>query len=258
VTRGPLEVELVEDGVTRVREKYVVTAPITGTLRRIEIHAGDPVKKGQLVARLNWFQEWRIYSPVSGFVLRVLQESEGDVDKGHPILEIGDPSDLEILLDVLTEKVIPVRPGAPVIIDKWGGPAPLHGKVSRIEPSGFNKISSLGVEEQRTNVIVQIMDPKSLWKNLGDNFHLEGRIIIDHKDNILKIPRSALFRAGDDWAVYRIENDKARITLVSIGVQGTDEAQILEGSLREGDLVIPYPSQEITDGVRIQTEVPQR
>lgn len=253
VRRGPLQVEIVEDGVTRVRERYIVTAPMMGTLRRVELRAGDRVKKGQVVARINWFQEWKILAPTSGYILRVLQESEGDIDKGHPILEIGDPTDLEIVLDVLTEKAILIETGDPVLIEKWGGAKALRGRVSLVEPAAFNKISSLGVEEQRTNVIVQITDPKSLWKNLGDNFHLEGRIIIEQKENVLKVPRSSLFRNGTEWALYKVNKQKrAELVNLVLGVQGTDEAEVLDANLIEGDLVIPYPSQDIQNGSRLK------
>lgn len=254
VTRGPLLVEIVEDGVTRVRERYVVTAPITGTLRRVKLKAGDPVKKGEIVALLNWFQEWRVSAPISGYVLRVLQESEGDIEKGRPIMEIGNPRDLEVILDVLTEKAIQIQVGNPVVINKWGGEQPLHGKVSRIEPSAFNKISSLGVEEQRTNVIVQLTDDPTLWSSLGDNYHLEGRIIVDERPNALKIPRSALFRNDVSWALYKVVGDRVHLTNLSLGAQGSEEAEVLGNELKEGDLVIPYPSQELRDGSRVKIE----
>lgn len=254
VTRGPLQVEVVEDGITRVRERYIVTAPITGTLRRVELQAGDKVKKGQIVARLNWFQEWRVAAPVTGFVLRVMQESEGDIEKGRTIMEIGDPNDLEVVLDVLTEKAILVKEGNPVIITKWGGEEALNGRVSRVEPAGFNKISSLGVEEQRTNVIIQFEDEPAVWQSLGDNYHLEGRIIVEERPQALKIPRSALFRNDVSWALFKIVDNKARLTNVILGAQGSEEAEVLSGELKEGDLVIPYPSQELRDGMRVKIE----
>lgn len=254
VTRGSLQVEVVEDGITRVRERYIVTAPITGTLRRVELQAGDKVKKGQIVARLNWFQEWRVAAPATGFVLRVVQESEGDIEKGRTIMEIGDPNDLEVVLDVLTEKAILVKEGNPVIITKWGGEKALKGRVSRVEPAGFNKISSLGVEEQRTNVIIQFEDEPAVWQSLGDNYHLEGRIIVDERPQALKIPRSALFRNDVSWALFKIVDNKARLTNVTLGAQGSEEAEVLSGELKEGDLVIPYPSQELRDGIRVKIE----
>lgn len=254
ITRGPVQAELVEDGVTRVRDKYLLTAPITGTLQRIHLRAGDPVKKGQVVATLDWFEKWSVRAPINGRVLRIFQESAGDIEKGKPIMEVGDPSNLEVVLDLLTEKVSQVRPGQEVVLEKWGGEIPLQGLVERIEPSAFTKISSLGVEEQRTNVIVKLTAPKAMWKNLGDNYHLEGRILLEKKESVLKIPRSALFRVGTSWAVYKLEKNRARETTVKLGIFGPEEVEALEGNLQEDDRVILYPSQEIQNGTRISPQ----
>ncbi|MGH7336362.1 MAG: HlyD family efflux transporter periplasmic adaptor subunit, partial [Myxococcota bacterium] len=145
-----------------------------------------------------------IYSAIDGRVLRVLQESAAVVRPGDQLLELGDPSDLEVWIDVLTTEAVKVKPGVQVLLDHWGGDAPLHALVRRIEPAGFTKISALGVEEKRAWIIADFTDPHEKWAKLGDNYRVEARIVIWEKDEVLKIPAGALFRHEAGWAVFRV------------------------------------------------------
>jgi HlyD family secretion protein len=196
---------------------------------------------------------WRftIPSPINGRVLRVFQESATVVTPGTPLVEIGDPQDLEIEIDVLSRDAVKVTPGAPVILEQWGGDRPLNGEVRLVEPSGFTKISTLGVEEQRVNVIVDLVDPPHEREKLNDGFRVEARIVVAEAENVLKTPTSALFRVGGDWAVFRVEDGVARQQIVKLGLQNGLEAEVLEG-LAEGDQVVTHPGDNITDGVRVK------
>ncbi|BBO30650.1 efflux RND transporter periplasmic adaptor subunit [Lacipirellula parvula] len=190
---------------------------------------------------------FNILSPINGRVLRVFKESEAVVAAGEPLLEIGDPHDLEIEIDVLSRDAVKVRPGATVVLEEWGGDRPLHGEVRLVEPSGFTKISTLGVEEQRVNVIVDLIDPPQQRDDLGDGFRVEARIVIAEADDVLKIPSSALFRVGDDWATFRVENGVARQQTVKLGLENGLEAEI-RGGLAEGDVVVMHPGDNVVDG----------
>lgn len=191
-------------------------------------------------------------APISGRILRVIQESETIVQAGAPVLEIGDPGgDLEIVAELLSTDAVSANAGDRVIIDKWGGGAPLDGAVERIEPWGFTKFSALGVEEQRVNAIIRFTGDESARAGLGHGYRAEVRIVIWEDDDALKVPASALFRSGDSWAVFRVENGRARLTEIRIGESNGSEAAILEG-LSEGDDVILYPGNQIADGARVK------
>ncbi|HXE79525.1 MAG TPA: efflux RND transporter periplasmic adaptor subunit [Vicinamibacterales bacterium] len=192
-----------------------------------------------------------IRSPVDGVLLREIQESETVVQPGQPLVEIGDLQRMEIVSDLLSTDAVKVRPGQRVIIDQWGGDRPLAGRVRLVEPSGFMKISALGVEEQRVNVIIDFDDPAEAAKYLGDNYRVEVRIVIWEAEDVLKVPVSSLFRAGGGWAVYRVEDDTAYRRPVEIGRQNTLEAQVTSG-LAEGDRIVVYPSDDVADGVAIR------
>ena len=191
-----------------------------------------------------------LHSPIDGVILRRLRESQAVVPAGEPLLELGDPTDLEIVTDLLSTDAVHVRPGNQVLIEQWGGGTPLHGQVRRVEPSGFTKISALGVEEQRVNVIVDFKDPHQAWEALGDGYRVEVRIIIWERDEVLKVPTSSLFRHGGNWAVFTVQDEKAMRRLVEIGQQNGLEGEVLSG-LSEGDRVIIHPSDDISEGVAI-------
>ena len=353
VQRGSLQVTVAEEGQTRVRDRYVVSAPVPGRMRRIELEPGDPVVAGKTVlarfeptdpalldvrtrselearvraaesavgaaraerdrikaelafaqselkragellkggaisrreleiaerqvgtleqslesakfsaataqhqleiARAGLLQTRRgrttaipLYSPVDGVVLRRLQESETIVPTGQPLVEVGDLRNLEIVADLLSSEAVKVEAGQPVVIEQWGGDRRLKGRVRRVEPSGFTKISALGVEEQRVNVIVDI---EHRPKDLGDGYRVEIRVIVWSKDNVLKVPTSSLFRSGSDWAVYKVEDDVAVRQIVKVGGRNDLEAEVLSG-LAEGERIVVYPSDAIQEGVRL-------
>ncbi len=364
VERGHMAVTIDEDGKTRIKERYVIAAPLSGILRRVELHAGDPVVRNETVvaiveprdpdlldareiaereakvksteaalrlaqmmrekakAALDYTEselgrlqplvqtkaisqqqlenverifricekeyrgavfseeiaqfelelaraalvrtrpgeensahadDFEIRSPIEGRVLRVFHESAAMVASGEPILEVGDPSDLELEIDVLSQDAVRIPPGAKVLVDDWGGETPLIGTVRVVEPSGFTKISALGVEEQRVNVIVDLDEPSTRRASLGDAYRVEARIIIWESDGVLKVPASALFRHAQKWAVFRVTNNRALLQFVKMGRQGQLECEVLEG-LEEGDRVIVYPSDQVRDGVAVMVQ----
>ncbi len=359
VTRGLLRVTIDEEGETRVRDRYVVSAPLAGRVLRIELEPGDPVIGGDTVlatfqptdpvlldARSRAEAEARakaaeaalgradadrdralaelkkaesdlarvrklaadkivsterleaaeldhdtrqkavraaefavrtsaydlevaraalvepggasasrqpilLRSPIDGVVLKRLRESESVVPAGEPLLEVGDPADLEIVSDLLSTDAVKVRAGQKVLIEQWGGDAPLSGVVRRVEPSGFMKISALGVEEQRVNVVVDFADPRDAWQSLGDGFRVEVRIVTWEEDDVLIVPTSSLFRHQDGWAVFAVEEGHAALRPVEIGQRNGLAAQVL-GGLEDGQQVIVHPSDSIEDGVAVE------
>ena len=361
VVHGPFEETVDDDGKTRVRERYIVSAPIAGTLLRIHLKPGDTVEVGTLLASIvpdpsplldprtrreleqrlgaaearkmrtaaaverakatvdqaradlersrvlagkgvappsklerdeivfrigsrefeaarfedhaaehelelthaalrssnNEADErsapgeaWDLRSPVAGQVLRVLQESEASVRIGAALIEIGDSRDLEVVVDVLSTDAVRIEPGALVRIERWGGELPLEGRVRRVEPSAFTKISALGVEEQRANVIIDIVSPQSEWGSLGDGYRVDARIVVYRSKDAVKVPTSALFREGDWWAVYVDADGVASKRLVSLSRRAGIEAAV-ESGLQPGEHVIVFPSDAIKDGVHV-------
>lgn len=369
LSRGELLVTVDEDGKTRIREKYVVSTPLSGRLLRIDLDPGDPVESGQTVlavveprdpelldaravaqaearvsaaeaalkqvepnleqARLQQTQAERelergrrlidsrgvtreqlerietryrtaseelraaryaqeiaefeldqaraalvrsrpaaegeggadapatngwnivIRSPINGRVLRVFQESSAVVTAGTSLLELGDPHDLEIEVDVLSSDAVRIPPGARVILEHWGGDRPLVGQVRLVEPAGFTKISTLGVEEQRVNVIVDLVDPPAERRELGDGFRVEARIVTSQVDDAVIVPTSALFRVGDSWRVFRVDEGRAQSVAVQVGKQNGLQAEVL-GGLAPGDRVILHPSDQVVDGLAVE------
>ncbi|MGI9449072.1 MAG: efflux RND transporter periplasmic adaptor subunit [Geminicoccaceae bacterium] len=191
-----------------------------------------------------------ITAPVSGRILSVVHESEGVVEAGHPLAEIGDPRDLEIVVDFLSPDAVQVRPGQRVIIEEWGGPS-LNGRVRRLEPAGFTKTSALGIEEQRVNIIIDLEGPPEDWQLLSHGYRVEARIVLWEGDSVLKLPLTALFRDGDQWVVFVEEGGKAERRSVEIGQRTGLEAEII-GGLDEGEQVVLHPSDRVAEGVRIQ------
>ena len=357
VLRGPLEVVVEDEGRTRVRDRYVISAPLPGRMGRIELEPGDPVAGGRTVvaqffpaapalldvrtraelearvkaaeaqgggaraerervrtelafakselARAEKLVEERVvapreleaaerqvqalerslqsadfavrtadyqlqlarssllqtgsgppatriplYSPIDGVILRRMQESEAVVPTGQPLVEVGDVANLEIVADFLSSAAVAVKPGQDVYIEQWGGDGPLRGRVRRIEPSGFTKISALGVEEQRVNVIIDFEDPREKWKSVGDGYRVEVRVVVWRKDDIVKVPTSSLFRYESKWAVYAVERGRAVRRLVEIGQRNGLEAEVL-GGLEAGDRIVVYPSEALADGVKV-------
>jgi HlyD family secretion protein len=359
--RGPLIVTIDEEGRTRVRDRFVVAAPVAGRVLRIELEAGDAVKRGDVVARVKAeppplldarsraeaeaavesaraalgrarAEEQRaratleqtqreltrtrdlaanelitqreldtraadvrtseeavnaaafavrvaaseleraqarlapsppdvlgrvvtVTAPVNGVVLKRVRESESVVPAGDPLLELGDPSQLEIVADLLSTDAVRVKPGGRTMIEQWGGDRPLDARVRRVEPSGFTKISALGVEEQRVNVILDFVDPSKAWAALGDGYRVEVRIVIWEAASVLKLPTSALFRVGERWATYVIDGSRAHRTFVDIGHQTGQEVEVMSG-LNEGARVVVHPADTLTEGARVNERIP--
>ena len=197
-------------------------------------------------------ESWNVTAPVSGEVLKVLQESEASVAASTPLLEIGDPSDLELVIDVLSTDAVEIKPGSEVVVERWGGPEVLAGRVRMVEPSAFTKISTLGVEEQRTNVIIDIVSPPDTWSGLGDGYRVEARITIYTRDNAIIVPVGALFRIGDDgWSVYVVRNGRSERRSVKVLRRSGRWAAIASG-LAVGETVIVYPSDRVSQGTRVE------
>lgn len=192
----------------------------------------------------------RIISPVNGAVLRLFQESSAVVTAGTPLLEVGDPSDLEAVVDVLSTDAVQILPGAPATIERWGGGEPLRAAVRLVEPSAFTKISALGVEEQRVNVILDLLTPHEQRQSLGDAYRIEADITLWQADDVVQVPTGALFRRGQQWSVFIIENGIATERNVSIGHRNGLWAEVLEG-LEAGQRVVNYPSDRVSAGKRI-------
>jgi len=346
VVTGALRATVSEEGKTRIRQRYVVAAPVSGQLRRIpfkpgaEVEAGvtlvaviDPLPASPLDERNRALAEARrdstrivleksrtsyelarkelgrieqmfnagtispqelesakmretaaardvaaaegalkqveaelavtgaagavtpapveVRANASGRVLHVFQESSRAVMQGTPLLEVGDPADLEVVVEMLSRDGAAIAPGAPVALEQWGGPVPLEGKVRLVEPAAFTKISALGVEEQRVNVVVDITTPLEQRRSLGDNFRVEARVITWESPSALKVPTSGLFRQGQNWAAYVVRGGKAVLVPVQAGRSSGAEIQVIEG-LKEGDEVILYPGDRIKDGQRVK------
>ena len=353
--RGPLQVTVDEDGETRVRDRFLVTAPVSGRVQRIEIEPGDPVVRGKTVLarivpaesplidprtrgelqaaveaatatvgqaraerqraataverarstlrrqqelmkagaiasddleaaetalasaedalRAAEFTERRaeyelqlararlsapsasgrsvdVLSPIDGTVLKRLRESEGVVPVGEPLLEIGEPGRMEIVADLLSTDAVRVSPGAEVLIEQWGGGHTLHGRVRRVDPSGFMKVSALGVEEQRVNVIVDFTNPAEAAGKLGDGYRVEVRIVLWRDDDVLKVPVGALFREGDGWAVFAVNEGRVHRQPVQLGQRNENDGQVISG-LDAGAVVVLHPPDTLTDGTRV-------
>jgi HlyD family secretion protein len=205
-----------------------------------------------------------LQSPVNGSVLRVMQQSESIVALGAPLLEIGDTKNMEIVAELLTTDALQAAPGTPVKIERWGGTGILEGRVRRVEPAAFTKVSALGVEEQRVNVLIDITSPYEKWKALGDGFRVNVRIITLAKNNVLRIPVSTVFPdvvsdQPNAMAVFMVADGKAKLVPVAVGARNGVDAWITSG-LQTGDQVIMYPGNTVKNGVRVtarEIAVPQ-
>lgn len=359
--RGPMTIAISDDGITRVREVYVLSAPIAGKLLRVETHAGDfitarktivatiepadpafldvrsqrqleftvsaaraasdlalanvrgreaekrlaareleraqtlfakgvvskarvdtaeatlaaldaslatakaalrqrefEIKTAQaaLISPLDEGPEgkhsccFQLRAPVDGQILRVLQENESYVQPGQPVAEVGDPADLEIVVDLVSSEAVKVAPDDKVLISHWGGDQPLEARVKRIEPSGQQKISALGIEERRVNIIIDLVSPREQWERLGHGYQVEASIIRWQGTDVLQVPVGAMFRKQEDWAVYKVVDGRARLAIVKAGHVNEATAEITDG-LSAGDTVIVHPGELVADNVKI-------
>ncbi len=194
----------------------------------------------------------QVKSPISGRVLRMFRESETPLSGGEPLLEIGDPADLEVAVDVLTTDAIKIRPGAPVSIRHWGGPVALQGRVRLVEPGAFTKISALGVEEQRVWVVIDLVSPREQWASLGDGFRVDASIVTDEKDDALVVPSGALIHRGSGWAVFVVRNGRAHERPVEIAGRGALAA--VSSGLAPGDQVVNFPPNALREGAAVRPQ----
>ena len=364
VVRGPLTVRVSEEGKTRIRNRYVVAAPVAGKMRRVGFKAGDTIKAGDTVltsidpaasplldkrareqaeaavamheaagkqaaesleaakaalklaeserdrvravrgtATLSQSERDRaegeasikaaevrsiefaiqvnnyrlaqakaalgrtegpgsespveVRSPVSGSILKVMQESESVVIPGHPIAEIGDPTDIEIEAEILSRDAVTIEPGDEVSIEQWGGEKPLVGRVRRIEPAGFTKISALGVEEQRVIVLCDLVNPPETARRLGDRYRVEVRVAVWHNPDVLLAPAGALFREGNQWKTFIYQNGRAVSRTVTAGHTDGHQTEILDG-LAAGDQLLLHPPDTVKDGTSVTADQGQK
>lgn len=360
VARSPLQVTIEEEGRTRLKDRFVLSAPVAGYMRRIMAKVGDSVKKGQAVIMLeplrspaldprslaeaqavvvaarssvqaaverervasadfdyiekrlermrNLYTKGSIAkdqmdqieaeaqkaraarqagrasvdvaraeltraqavvqnfssgkkaaagnmvnvsSPVDGSIFRLYRESEGAVNIGEPLMDIGNVKNLEVRVEVLSADAVKIKTGTTVLMKRWGGEGTLWGVVRIVEPAGFTKISSLGVEEQRVLVIADITSPPERWRSLGDAYRLEAHFVIWEGKNVLQVPVSALFRSGNDWAVFTAQKGRAAKRLIQVGQRNALAAEVISG-LTENENVIAHPDDAVKDGTRIK------
>lgn len=195
-----------------------------------------------------------VRAPVSGVVLRVVQTSEATVPAGAALMDIGDPSRMEVLSELLTTDAVQAQPGRPVVIERWGGP-PVEGRVRRVEPAAFTKVSALGIEEQRVNVLIDVTSPPQAWRAMGDGFRVTARIITARADQATLVPVGALFPHGEGMAVYKLDGRRARLVPVQVVARNASEASVRD-SLAVGEKVVIYPPAALADGKRVKVRTP--
>lgn len=357
--KAPMQVTIDEEGETRVRDRFVVSAPVAGRLQRIELEPGDQVTKGMAVVRLVpadaplldprmraelgaglqaseaavlqaraerdraatalahardvlrrreqlveagaisredldaartevktaesalraaeamvsqashqvQLAQARLQSPgtsgraielrapVDGVILKRLHESEAVVPPGEPLIEIGDPGRIEVVSDLLSTDAVRVSPGQAVRIEQWGGGQALEARVRRVEPSGFMKVSALGVEEQRVNVIIDFVDAAAAGRLLGDAYRVEVRIVIWQAGEVVTVPVGSLFRRGEGWAVFVVEGNRATLRTIELGHRNSEAGEIVKG-LQPGETVVLHPPDTLTDGAAVSRRTP--
>jgi len=195
---------------------------------------------------------FEIHAPISGRVFRVFQESATVVTPGTRLMELADARDLEIEVDQISTSAVQVLPGARMIVEHWGGPEPLEARVRVVEPSAFTKVSSLGIEEQRVNIIADFVSPHEKRATLGDGFRVEARVVVWESPNVLKIPSGALFREAGEWSVFVVDGGRAKLRRVAVGHRNDLEAEVARG-LTDGETVVVYPSDRVEDGRRVSS-----
>lgn len=193
----------------------------------------------------------QLVAPINGRILRMLQESENVVSAGTPLVELGDPANMEIVVDLLSRDAVRVKENADVLITGWGGDNTLNGRVRRVEPYGFTKVSALGIEEQRVNIIIDLIDPREQWRSLGHGYRVDAAINLWQGKDVLQVPTGALFRSQGEWAVFRVIDHQAVYTPIRIGQNNGQMAEVVDG-LSENDVVVLHPSERIEDGITLE------
>ena len=265
-TRGAMITSIDAEGKTRYHDRYTINAPVSGKMFRVQLHEGDRVPKGYVLTRIDpspprpldpvqtpetgsYPYAYNVYVPEDGILTKIFLASEGIVQAGTPIAEVSKPSMLEIVADVLSSDATQISAHMPVLVENWGGEGTLKAKVRLVEPQAFTKVSALGVEEQRVNLIIDFVTPP---KGLGDNFRVDVKVVLWEADNVLRIPTSALFRNGDDWNVFVIDGRKASVRKVEIGHRSPSFAEMISG-VSEGEMIILHPPRSVNDGTRVST-----
>ncbi|QQS42390.1 MAG: HlyD family efflux transporter periplasmic adaptor subunit [Acidobacteriota bacterium] len=263
--RGELMETIDAEGTTRYHDRYVVTAPVSGKMSRVGIHEGANIPQGFQITRVDpsppkttdpsQLEEpsvlpaaFPVLAPVSGRVTRVFETGEKILEAGTPIIEISKPSRLELVIDVLSRDATRIKPNMKVIVEDWGADKePLRARVATVEPRAFTKVSALGVEEQRVNIICELIEPP---RELGGNFRVDARIVLWEGKDVLQVPSNALFRSGEDWAVFAVERGRAALRKIRTGHRSRDSVEVLEG-LAEGETVILHPPNTVSDGTKV-------
>jgi HlyD family secretion protein len=241
--RARLQLRVAESALSSARESVRMRE---ANLDAARIRLTQPGGQGSDTAIVD------VVAPVSGRVLRVAKESESVIAAGAEIVSLGDPDNLEVVVEMLSTDAVQVKPGADVIIQNWGRENdPLRGRVRLVEPYGFLKISALGVEEQRVNVIVDFVGPREEWSSLGHGYRVEAAIVTWEAADVEQVPVASLFRSGGEWAVFCVQDDTAHLTRVEVGRDNGRMAQILSG-LSEGDTVVLYPGETLSDGTGVR------
>jgi HlyD family secretion protein len=235
----------------RVAEADLATARESVRMREAEVELAR-ARMLQPGAEQNLDAVVDVPAPISGRVLRVTQESRSVIASGAEIMSLGDPNDLEIVAELLSTDAVEIEADARVLIENWGRDQRLlNGRVRVVEPFGFLKVSALGVEEQRVNVVIDFTDPQERWSALGHGYRVEVAIVVWEQDDVVQVPVSALFRDGEAWAVYRVEDGRARSIRVDVGRDNGRRAQILDG-IAPGQTIVLYPGEQIEDGTRVE------
>jgi len=234
----------------RLRSQEVTSAEFAvsvaqGEVRMARVALGEGRERGARDPHIE------IVAPVSGVVLRVHQKSATVVQAGSPLLELGDPAALEVVVDLLTTDAVQIHPGTAVSISGWGGARTLSAKVRQIEPSAFTRPSALGVDEQRVNVVIALTESPEHWRQLGDGYRVNARLVLWEGERVMQVPLGAVFRHGDGWAVFRVQDEVARLAPVTLGHRAESAVEVLTG-LKLGDGIVVHPGDRVKDNVRVE------
>jgi HlyD family secretion protein len=231
----------------------VATAEAALQVRTYELQQARAQLLSPAAPRERDVPDWvSVRAPRDGRVLRVVNDSERVVAAGELLVEIGDPADLEVVVDFLSTDAVQVDAGQRVLLERWGLDRALEGRVRRVEPYGFTKISALGIEEQRVNVVIDLTSPREQWERLGHGYQVEARVVVWQGDDVVTVPLTAPFRDGEDWAVFVDDGGRARLRRVKVGHRNSVDTEIVEG-LAAGERVVLHPSDRVVAGVRIAT-----
>lgn len=249
LSKGPFAETLSAEGKIRSRDKQTVFAFATGTVQDLKVKVGDLVKKGQVLTLLDWDFSMPIKSPIDGVISKIYRESSGPIIRGEPIFEVSSLNELEVVVDLLTPDAIRLSANGEAKLLNWGGEEVLDGKIMQISRAGTVKTSALGVEEERTEVKVTIEKvPQELKEKFGDSYHVDILFLISNEVDVLTVPLGALFKSGEDRAVYTVDADKkATMRIVKISKRNDRQALLVEG-LQDGEKVILFPGDKIREG----------